>query len=208
MSEAGSWDGCGKLIRLVHHNRFAALILGAWLAGSMFMIFLSSRNFQHVDEVLKSAPPLIAKMSEALGPQNSRVLLRHLVTEQNRYYLNKWEQTQLFLGALLTGVFLLLSRNRLLACFSAAMLLLVILGHYKITPELDWLGANIEFLPSGVESTDRDHFWKLHTIYGVLEAVKLMLGLIIASVLFTFSHRRLSSQTEVNISKPATVRRF
>lgn len=174
----------------------------------MFMILLASRNFQHVDEVLKSAPPPIARMSEALGPQNSRVLLRHLVTEQNRYYLNKWEQTQLFLGALLTGVFLLLSRNRLLASFSGAMLLLVILGHYKITPELDWMSANIEFLPAGAESTERDHFWKLQTIYGVLEVVKLMLGVIIASVLFTFSHRRSSSQTEVNISKAAAVRRF
>ena len=172
------------------------------------MIFLASRNFQHVDEVLKSAPPPIAKMSETLGPQNSRVLLRHLVTEQNRYYLDRWEQTQLFLGALLTGVFLLLSRNRLLACFSAAMLLLVILGHYKITPDLNWMGANIEFLPAGTESTERDHFWKLHTIYGVLEAAKLMLSLMIAGVLFTFSHRRSSSQTEVSMSKAATVRRF
>ena len=172
------------------------------------MIFLASRNFQRVDEFLKSPPLQIAKIVRTLGSHDSRVLLRHLVTAENRLNFNSWEQIQLFLGALLTGVLFLLARNRLLGCFSAAMLLLVVLEHYKITPELDWLGGNVEFLTAGAESAERDQFWKLHTIYGVLEAAKLLLGISIASVLFTFSHRRPRSQVELDVSKAAAARRI
>ena len=172
------------------------------------MILLASRNFQVVDELLRSSLPQISKSIQKLGPADARILLRHLTTEENRFYFNRWEQIQLLLGALLTGVLFLLARNRLLGCISAAMLLLVVLGHYKITPELDWLNANIEFSPAGDESSERDHFWKLHTIYGVFEAVKLLLGVVIAGVLFTFSHRRPRSQAELSVSKEAAVRRF
>ena len=172
------------------------------------MILLASRNFQLVEELLKSSPPQISKSIQTLGPSDARIFLRHLAAGENGFYFNRWEQIQLLLGALLTGVLFLLARNRLLGCISAAMLLLVVLGHYKITPELDWLSANIEFLPAGDESTERDHFWKLHTIYGVLEAVKLLLGVITASVLFTFSHRRPRPQAELNVTKEAPVRRF
>ena len=188
----------------MHHNRVAALILGAWMAGSLFTVFLGARNFQLADELLKSPPPSIAAMIQTLGPNQARLFLRHFVGNENRFYFNGWEQTQLVLGAALTIVLLLLARNRLLAGFSAAMLILVIFGHYKITPELDWLSSVIEFQPLTEGSTQRDQFWKLHTIYGVMETSKLLLGVVIAGFLFTFSHRRRNTKTEPDFGDAAS----
>lgn len=188
----------------MHHNRVAALILGAWMAGSLLMVFLAARNFHLADDVLKSPPPSIAAMIRTLGANQARLFLRHLVGNENRFYFSGWEQAQLALGAALTIVLLLLARNRLLAGFSAAMLILVVFGHYKITPELDWLSGVIEFQPVTADSTQRDQFWKLHTMYGVMEITKLLLGVVIAGFLFTFSRRRRNTKMEPDFGDTAS----
>ena len=184
------------------------MILGAWMAGSLFMAFVATRNFERADELLKSPPPQIATMINTLGPDNARLFLRHLVGDENRVFFNSWEQAQLVLGAVLTGVLFFFARNRFLAGFSAAMLILVIFGHYKITPELNWLSGVIEFQTGMAAAAQRDQFWTLHIVYGVMEAAKLLLGVVIAGFLFTFSRRRPRPKTEPDFVDATPAPRF
>ena len=173
----------------MHYRRIAAFLLGTWLAGSVFMTFVATGNFGTVDTVLKSAEPPLSNMIQTLGKENARLFLRHLAGEENRSYFQTWEIAQFIVGVLLTGLLWIKVANRLLAGLSGAMLILVLFVHFKVTPEIAWLGRSIEFIPGTAESQARNQFWRLHTLYGVIELVKLLLGVLIAGFLFTMRRR-------------------
>jgi len=190
----------------MHYSRIASLILGAWIAGSLFMGFVATQNFERANEVLSAPPPEAATMIQNLGPENSRLFLRHLVGEQNRSFFVSWELAQFGLGVLLTGVLFIDSNNRKLAGFSAAMLVLTAFAHFVMTPELIWLGRLIEFLPTGAPSAQRDQFWKLHIMYGVMEAAKILLGVVLAGFLFTMRRRRVHEKDQLDSFDAALAR--
>ena len=171
----------------MHFSRIAAWILGAWLAGNIFMAFVATQNFRRADEVLSAPPPEIAKIIQTAGGDGSRLLLRHLVGEQNRFFFNSWELAQFGLGLMLAGTLFLEPNNRKLAGFAAAMLGLTVFSHFVLTPELIWLGRLIEFQPAG--TPQRGQFGKLHAMYGVLEIVKMLLGGVLAGLLFIMRRR-------------------
>jgi hypothetical protein len=181
----------------MRHTRIAAFLLGAWLLGTVFMVFVATQNFETVDRVLKTAPPDASKMIAALGNENARQLLRYLAGEENRYFFENWEVAQLILGALLTVVLLFGVESRMLAGFSVAMLILTIFEHLKITPEMTWLGRSFDFLPWTAESLARDQFWKLHGAYSAIEIVKMLLAIVIAGFLFQLRQRRRKERVQV-----------
>jgi hypothetical protein len=182
----------------MHHTRIAAFLLGAWLLGSLFLTFVATRNFRTVDAVLKTPPPEASKMIQGLGHDNARQLLRYLAGEENRGYFDAWELAQLGLGTALTGFLLFGVEKRLLAGLAGAMLVLTLFQHLKITPELEWLGRSIDFLPATAESQARDQFWKLHGIYGGIEVVKMLLAVVIAGFLFPMRRRSLRQRVQVD----------
>lgn len=182
----------------MHHNRIAAFLLGSWLLGSLFLVFVATRNFQTVDAVLQAPPPEASKMVRTLGHANARQLLRYLAGEQNRRYFETWELAQLIIGAALTAFLLLGVEKRLLAGLAGAMLILTLFQHLKITPELLWLGRSIDFLPSAAESHARDQFWRLHGIYSAIEVVKMLTAVAIAGFLFPMRRRRLRQRVEID----------
>ena len=184
----------------MHYSRIAACILGAWLAGSLYMAFVATQNFRRAEEVLSAPPPEIGKVIQTAGPENSRLLLRHLVGEQNRFYFNSWELAQFALGLLLCGVLFIEPNNRKLVGFAAAMLALTAFAHFVMTPELIWLGRLIEFQPAA--SPQRDQFSKLHVMYGVMEAVKILLGVALAGLLFRM-RRRVRQKEPLNLADVA-----
>src|ERR1700704_5711695 len=122
----------------MRHTRIAAFLLGAWLLGTLFMIFVATQNFETVDRVMKSPPPEAYKMIGALGNDSARQLLRYLPGEENRFFFENWELTQLVVGTLLIAVLIFGVKSRMLAGFSGAMLLLTAFEHFKITPEMAW----------------------------------------------------------------------
>src|ERR1700688_2662260 len=122
----------------MHSSRISAFLLGALLTGSLFMAFVATRNFQTVSEILKSPPTQAEKMIQTLGPENARLLLRYLAGEENRLFFDTWEIAQLLLGLFLAGLLFLDGNRRLLAGFAAAIVILTIFQHFKITPELVW----------------------------------------------------------------------
>jgi hypothetical protein len=181
----------------MRHTRIAAFLLGAWFLGTLFMIFVATQNFEMVDRVMKSPPPEAVKMIGALGSDSARQLLRYLAGEENRYFFENWEVTQLVIGALLIAFLLFGVKSRMLAGFSGAMLLLTIFEHVKITPEMSWLGRSFDFTSWTVDSLARDQFWKLHGVYSAIEIVKLLLAVAIAGFLFQLRQRRQKQRVQV-----------
>jgi hypothetical protein len=173
----------------MHHSRIATFLLGLWLAGIVVLSLVASVNFDLAREVLKAPPAPVSKMVETLGAERSRALLRHLAEEENLYYFEVWETAEIALGVALIAVLFLGAGNRLLAGLSGAMLALTLFAHFKITPEIAWLGRSIEFISWTADSSARDQFWKLHAMYGVIEGAKLLLGCVIAVLLFALRRR-------------------
>jgi hypothetical protein len=181
----------------MRHTRIAAFVLGAWLLGTLFMIFVATQNFETVDRVMKAPPPEAYKMILALGNDSARMLLRYVAGEENRFFFENWELAQLVLGIVLTALLIFGVESRMLAGFSGAMLILTIFEHFKITPELAWLGRSFDFLPWTAESLSRDQFWKLHGAYSAIEIVKILLGVVIAGFLFQMRQRRPKQRVQV-----------
>jgi hypothetical protein len=181
----------------MHYSRISAFLLGALLLGSLFMAFVATGNFQTVSEILKSPPPQAEKMIKQLGDENARLLLRYQAGEENRLFFESWETAQLVLGLLLAGFLFLWDKRRLLAGLAGAMVILTIFQHFKITPELVWQGRSIDFVPVTADPTARQQFFRLHAIYGVIEAVKLLLMVAIGIGLFP-RRRRARQRVEID----------
>jgi hypothetical protein len=186
------------IFQQMHHSRISAFLLGSLLLGSLFLAFVATHNFRAVDAVLNSPPPEASKMIQTLGDSNARQLLRYLAGEENRGYFETWELAQIVLGTALVGFLFFGVKNRLLAGLAGAMLVLTLFQHFKITPDLLWMGRSIDFLPRTAESQVRDQFWKLHGIYGGIEVVKMLLAATIAGFLFPMRRRRLRQRVEVD----------
>ena len=69
----------------MHTRRFATLLLGMWLAGSLFMFGVAVSNFQEVDHLLADPDPSASQMVKVLGGNSARMLLRYQVGELNRF---------------------------------------------------------------------------------------------------------------------------
>src|SRR5260370_39821011 len=118
------------------HHRIAAFLLGAWILGSLFMMFVATQNFRTVDRVLTAAPPQAEQTIQALGPGRSRDLLRYLAGEENQLFFNSWEIAQLILGVALAGVLFFGAHNRLLAGLATGLGILAAFLHFQMTREM------------------------------------------------------------------------
>jgi hypothetical protein len=181
----------------MHYTRIATFLLGAWILGGLFMGFVATQNFRTVDRILSSPPPEAAKIIKAMGNDSARLILRHLASEENRLFFENWEILQLVVGVALTGLLLFGIEKPLLAGFTAALVLLTAFEHFKITPEMLWLGRSIDFLPRTPEPLARTQFGRLHALYGVIEITKLLLALLVSGFLFALRRRRVRPQVEV-----------
>jgi hypothetical protein len=178
----------------MHFRRFAAFLLGAWLAGCLFMDMVATQNFRSVDRLLAAPSPQLAERVHAMGGHDAaRVLLRHQVAEQNRWYFETWERIQMALGAALFLVLLFRAdADRWMLFFTLLMLSLVLIGHFFLTPEITRLGRAIDFVPPSTSSPDRARFWLLHGSYSASELIKLGAGIVLAVLLVRRAERAVS----------------
>jgi hypothetical protein len=183
----------------MHFRRFAAFLLGAWLAGCLFMDMVATQNFRSVERLLAAPSPQLAERVQAMGGHDAaRVLLRHQVAEQNRWYFETWERAQIALGVALFLVLLFgAAADRWMLFFTLLMLSLVLIAHFLLTPEITRLGRAIDFVPPGTTSDDRARFWLLHGSYSASELIKLGAGIVLAVLLV----RRRRSPQAVSVSE-------
>ena len=169
---------------MLQFRRLAALLLGVWLAGSVAYDLTATQNFKSVDRFLADPGVIAAQDIHTLGRTETRVLMRHLVAEQNRFYFEQWEWTELGIGLSLLLLLVFGSRPPKLPILLTLFMLLIVLGQRAgLTPQITRLGRLLDFIPPTVESADRSAFWVLHGIYSGVELLKLALGLVIAGLL-------------------------
>src|SRR5207247_7904477 len=78
-------------------------LLGAWIAGSLFMIMVATQSLRSVDRLL-AAPGRAGAQVETMGHDAARAFLRYQVSEQNRWYFETWEKIQLALAVALLAI--------------------------------------------------------------------------------------------------------
>jgi hypothetical protein len=148
-------------------------LLGAWIAGSLFMILVATQNFRSVDRLL-AAPGRAGEQVEKMGRSEARTFLRYQVSEQNRWYFETWEKIQLALGVALLAA--ASRQSRLFVGLAALMFALLLAERFYMTPEIIRLGRLIDFVPQATSSPERDTFWRFHGAYSAVELLKLALG--------------------------------
>jgi hypothetical protein len=174
------------------YDRVAAFLLGCWILGSLFMMFVATENFRTADRMLSS--PGIQQLIQPLGREQARSLLRGFAGQANQLFFVSWEIAQLALGIALT-VFLVFAGRRRLAGLADALIFLALAQHFAVTPRMISLASQLETSGGG------DSFAKLHALYGIIEVGKLLLAVLIGFLLLPDWRARSRSVTPVEAVK-------
>src|SRR6185295_9795456 len=82
-------------------QRWALVVMGAWLMGTLCTSVVATENFYTIDRLLAGSPDgSFTAAVQQLGQPQARDLLRYLSSELNRLYFQMWNIAQLVLGAL------------------------------------------------------------------------------------------------------------
>jgi hypothetical protein len=161
---------------VIQYRRLTALLLGAWLGGSILTDVAVTQNFKTVDRFLEApGNPGISAQLNATGRARERVVLRRNAAEENNWIFLNWERFEFALGG---GLFLLLLFGErpqiLMLALSLIMLAVVAVEHFLLTPGITDLGRVIDDLPT----TDPGYgkFWMLHGFYSGLDILKMLVG--------------------------------
>ena len=153
-------------------------------------------NFQGVDRLLETPDMAASQHIKVLGTDSARTLLRHQVSELNRYLFESWEMTQLCVGVVLI-ITLLFATNgeKLYMGLTGLLLLFVIVEYFLVTPQVASLGRAIDFIPDEAPSVERIKYWRFQNAYWVLEVLKMITLVGVSLRLLTVRHRNRSPAT-------------
>jgi hypothetical protein len=153
-------------------QRWALVVMGAWLMGTICTSIVATENFYTIDRLLAArANAAFASAVDRLGTPDGRDLLRYLSSELNRLYFTLWNVAQLVLGGL--ALWLVDRRARRGV---AAMLAIVVAMLVYLTPSIVSLGRSLDFVPRDPSPPGMPRFWMLHAAYTSLEMIKLVIG--------------------------------
>ena len=159
------------------------------------MDMVATQNFRSVDRLLAKPAAPAAQQLQKLGPDAARVLLRHHVSELNRWYFETWGLIETFIGAALLLVLLFGSTERSLTLLLALLMLLIaIVQRSVLTPQMVFLGRIIDWIPADQPSPERSRFWLLHNAFTGLELLNWALGLFLTAKLLFRGRRRGKDQ--------------
>jgi len=189
-------------------RRWALVVMGAWVMGSICMSIVATQNFYTVDRLLAGqSSAAFTAMVQKLGQPAARELLRYLSSELNRLYFQMWNVAQIGLGA---GALWLVAgtggedpaRPRSAGPLGTAaakgilaMLAIVVLMLVYLTPAIVSLGRELDFVPRDPAPPGMSRFWLLHAAYTSLEMIKLVLGAIVAFWIAGSHEVRLKADT-------------
>ena len=178
-------------------QRWALVLLGAWVMGSICMSVVATQNFYTVDRLLAAPHAALSASVQKLGQPAARDLLRYLSSELNRLYFQMWNVAQLVLGVV--ALWLVAGSTRQDPAYVTgpgragpfgpaakgviAMLAIVVLMLVDLTPAIVNLGRELDFVPRDPPPPGMSRFWVLHAAYTSLEMLKLVAGLGVAWVI-------------------------
>lgn len=183
----------------MHTRRLVAFLLGAWMFGTGFMTYVAIHNLRNADQsavVESEQAPLVLR---ALGPENTRLLLRHQASLLNREYFERWEQTEIFLGIVIVFWLVFATQRRWLPV-ALGVMALVLAGwlHFVISPEINFIAKAIDFMGPLEGESQRQRIWALHQVYAVGTLVKLMLCGILTAYLLWFRARKVTRKRVIS----------
>jgi hypothetical protein len=166
---------------VIRFRRLSALLLGAWIGGSILTDVFVTENFNTIDPFLQT-PGNVAASAELnrIGRDQERLVLRRNAAEENTWIFINWERVEVALGAALFLTLLFGGPAEKLPLALCVVMVGVVAGqHFLLTPQIADLGRRIDYLPAGDPGSVR--FWQLHGIYSGLEIAKIVLGLAFAA---------------------------
>jgi hypothetical protein len=151
-----------------------------WLAGGLLLAWVAGQNLASADRVVTDGDPAFRLRLKPFGQEAGAILKLH-AADQNRRLYGKWELYQLFLGSFFFCVMLFGSREDKFALLGVlAMLLLVALQRFLLTPELHALGRLIDHSPTP-SAPDQNRFWITNMAHIGVEVAKDGLALLLAA---------------------------
>ena len=139
--------------------RWALVVMGMWIMGSICMSVVATENFYTIDRLLDtSANVEFHGDVQKLGHTPARDLLRYLSSELNRLYFQLWNGAQIVLGAL--ALWLIAGASKTVKWGIAAMLATVVLMVVYLTPAIVTLGRSLDFVPRDPAPPGMSRFWK------------------------------------------------
>ena len=156
----------------------AIALLGAWIGITASMWFAATGSFSTVRRLVEGPSPRLSEVTRPLGPDQTRVVLRHLASEINRTYFRAYGWAQVALAAGL--LFLLVRqspRDGVALATVGAMFALVLALTFYVTPELVSIGRTLDFVPRDPRPPEMGRFRILHGAYAGLDGVKLLAGI-------------------------------
>src|SRR5471030_1473513 len=167
-------------------QRWALVVMGAWLMGSIGMSIVATENFYTIDRLLAGSPNApFAAIVQKLGQPAARDVLRYLSSELNRLYFQMWNVSQVAAGVLVLWLTAgspiqdpAYARRTRWAVIAMLATVVLMLGY--LTPAIVSLGRELDFVPRDPAPPGMSRFWVLHAAYTSLEMLKLAAGLVVA----------------------------
>lgn len=188
----------------MHLRRIACFVLGAWIVGSIFAIYIAAQSGSAIDPILRFPPPEVKKMTDTLGFDQARLLLSYHGVEQTGRYLLAWGRLQLFFGVAVLLLLIRSTRNhRMTLAMCAAMIIFAAFSHLVLLPEINYLARGLTFATGW--SGNRARYLALRGTFTALEVLKLSLGCALAGYLFIYKLRRpivTADEDEHEVSHP------
>ena len=160
----------------VNTSRLA--LMGAWLMGTAFLWVVATENFRRVDTVLSGPNKQFHQRLEPLPAGDSRLVLRFLASELNRFYFTSWGWSQLVLGGVVLILSWRLAADRFDLGLLGAMWLLSAILAVCVTPSLIEIGRQVDFVPRSPPPPQLEAFWRYHLAYTSTDLVKFGAGLL------------------------------
>ena len=160
---------------------------------SVFMGLLEIENLRLSKAVLASPSDEASQYMQQNKLPDPSLLLRYELMEQNRRYSYVWEEVELGLAVILGACLFLGTQKRVFPIvFCGFLFLLVMFEHFGVTPEFTYRGRAADFPPGNASLSAQLRTMAMGQIYASVEAVKLLLGAVLASYLFVFRARSKS----------------
>ena len=154
--------------------RWALVLLGVWLTGTICVSVVATQNFYTVDRLLSQrASPAFNATVDREGHAQAREFLRYLSSELNRLYFQMWNGAQTLIAFGMIG--LVAGQRRPIRWLVAAMVVSTV-AVAAMTPPIVTLGRSLDFVPRDPAPPGLSRFWLLHGAYTSLEMIKLVLG--------------------------------
>jgi hypothetical protein len=159
----------------MHARRFACMLLGIWLAGSIVVTFIAADSRNTAERLLIDHGSGASLRITAMGRDEARIMLAYPVRQQVRWWLEEWENLEVALGAFFFLFLLFGTREGKLALsLTLGIYAIVLFQRFFTLPQILYLGAQMDFVPLNVVIPERNQFIAVQKLFTGVEIFKAL----------------------------------